>query len=257
MGKGDYAELIFRLGELARERFGSRPYPPRSMQRVFKAEEAVLQQRQLISHLEQQLNAEEGALRQFLKSWEVESAKLKKVVSRHRPSIRAAEAHAREIDRRISALSEKISADRQDLKDQRLRHDEMASEGAQPTQVALSKEHLKLARLALTRKERERTALSEELERAVTPRPGQAGQEGLIALKRLLEIGSERDRREMEARERMAELEASMKLQAEELRGAEEYLQEALTMLGEDCYAERIADPVLSPFYPRLDKARG
>jgi hypothetical protein len=54
----------------------------------------------------------------------------------------------------------------------------------------------------------------------------------------------------------MAELDQGIATKEQEIQAAEDYLDQALFLLGEDVYAQRIADAQLSPFYPRLDRAQ-
>ena len=54
----------------------------------------------------------------------------------------------------------------------------------------------------------------------------------------------------------LADYDAAIAQKEEEVKAADEYLEQALFLLGEDVYAQRIADAQLAPFYPRLDRAR-
>jgi oligoendopeptidase F len=53
----------------------------------------------------------------------------------------------------------------------------------------------------------------------------------------------------------MAEIDRAIGEKETEVKAAEDYLDQALFLLGEDVYAQRIADAQLAPFYPRLDRA--
>ena len=46
-----YEELIFQLGDLARERLPNKPNCPRSMDRVYKAEDVVVARREELAQL--------------------------------------------------------------------------------------------------------------------------------------------------------------------------------------------------------------
>ena len=53
----------------------------------------------------------------------------------------------------------------------------------------------------------------------------------------------------------MAELDQAIAEKEQEVLAAEDYLDQALFLLGEECYANRIADPELAVLYPRIDRA--
>jgi hypothetical protein len=54
----------------------------------------------------------------------------------------------------------------------------------------------------------------------------------------------------------MAELDQAIAQKEEEIQAAEDYLDQALFLLGEEVYKQRISDAQLAPFYPRLDRAQ-
>ncbi|HET9449595.1 MAG TPA: hypothetical protein VFO83_01870, partial [Aggregicoccus sp.] len=61
-----YDELIFQLGDLARDRLAGRPGCPRTMERVYRAEAAVVARREELAALEARLDAEDAAHQAFL-----------------------------------------------------------------------------------------------------------------------------------------------------------------------------------------------
>jgi hypothetical protein len=40
------------------------------------------------------------------------------------------------------------------------------------------------------------------------------------------------------------------------VQAAEDYLDQAIFLLAEECYTKRLPDPALSALYPRIDKAK-
>ena len=96
----------------------------------------------------------------------------------------------------------------------------------------------------------------EELERpsilAPTPRPGQPAASGILAHKRMVDLEDELAARKQAFDQAMAALDQAIAQKGTEVQAAEDYLDPALFLLGEDVYAQRIADAQLAPFHPRL-----
>ena len=72
MGREKYEELIFSLGDLARERLANRPNPPRSMERVFQAEDGLSAIREEVAAFETQMNEEEASFNDFIEQQSAE-----------------------------------------------------------------------------------------------------------------------------------------------------------------------------------------
>jgi hypothetical protein len=89
----------------------------------------------------------------------------------------------------------------------------------------------------------------------LTPRPGQPGAQGILAHKRLLEMEDEAETRKADFEQLMEDLDRAIGTKEQEVTAAEDYLDQALFLLGEECYSQRLADPALAAMYPRLDKA--
>ena len=79
-----YDELIFKVGDLARDRLPGKPSCPRSMDRVYRAEEALVARRDELAALEQQLNEEDYAFQDLLAAHEEERPALQETVKRHK-----------------------------------------------------------------------------------------------------------------------------------------------------------------------------
>lgn len=251
-----YDDLIFQLGDLARERLANRPNPPRSMDRVFRAEDALLQRREELEELEQQMNDEDAAYQDFLAQQEAERAEQMEIVKKWKKAVDAIEGRSKELRKSLSSKRAMLRYEQQNLKRAEQRHKELEMTSHHDQQkIALSRENLKKLRLALMRKQREIEEAEIELQSVLTPRPGQPGAQGILAHKRLLEMEDEAEARKAEHEQRMAELDEAIAAKEEEVRAAEEYLDQALFLLGEECYSQRIADPALAALYPRIDRA--
>jgi hypothetical protein len=257
MARESYDDLIFQLGDLARARLAEKPNAPRSMDRVFTAEDGVLAKRDEIAALEAELNGEDAAFKDFLEQQEAERVEQKGVVRKWARAVEGIEVRSRDLRKRISTQKatlryEKVSLNRAEEKHK----DFELRQGHEVAKIRVSQENLKLTRLKLMRKTRDIEDLEHEFTTLLTPRPGQPGAQGILAHKRLLEMEDEAETREAEHKARMEELDKQIAAAEEELKAAEEYLDEAIFLLGEEVYADRISDTECSTLYPRLDKAK-
>ncbi|MFL5346682.1 MAG: hypothetical protein ACJ8AT_18020, partial [Hyalangium sp.] len=75
-----YDDLIFQLGDLARDRLPGKPNCPRTMDRVYRAEEALVARRDELAALEQEMNEEDGAYQEFQAQQDQEKAELNTTV---------------------------------------------------------------------------------------------------------------------------------------------------------------------------------
>src|SRR6185436_8903839 len=115
-------------------------------------------------------------------------------------------------------------------------------------------DNLKKMRLIQMRKQREIEEIEAEFNAVLTPKPGQPGAQGILAHKRLIEMEDEAEDRKVDHEQKMKDLDKAIGDKEEEVRAAEDYLDQALFLLGEEVYSSRINDPVLAPLYPRLDQ---
>ena len=69
-----YNDLIFQLGDLARDRLAGKPNCPRTMDRVYRAEAALVARRDELATLEQQMNDEDAAWQDYLAQYEADRA---------------------------------------------------------------------------------------------------------------------------------------------------------------------------------------
>lgn len=256
MAKDSYNDLIFELGDLARERLAEKPNAPRSMDRVFKAEDSVLATRDELKALEEELNGEDASYNDFLDAQTAERDEQKEVVKKWRAAVAGLEVRSRELRKKISTAKATLRYEKVNQKRAEERHKDLElRESHDEKKVNFSRELIKKTRLQLMRKQRNIEDMEHEFETLLTPRPGQPGAQGILAHKRLLEMEDEAETRKAEHEARMQEIDALIATKEEEVQAAEDYLDQAVFLLGEEVYGARINDPALAPLYLRLDKA--
>jgi hypothetical protein len=256
MAREGYEDLIFKLGDLAREHLAEAKRPLRAMAAVFAAEDAVLQLREAVAAQEAKLNREDAAWNDFLAQHEVEKNEQRAIVKKWSSAVAGVESRSRSLKKKLGSLRAAFRYQKKSLKLAEEKHRELElREGHDLRKIELSKDNLKKTRLHLMREQRHLEELEWELEQVLTPRPGQPGAQGILAHKRILELEDEAEEREAAHEEAMARLDQAVAAKDEELKGAEAELDAAIFALGEECYADRVAHPKLTPLYPRVDKA--
>lgn len=257
MGKPTYEELILELGDLARERLANRPQAPRTMDRVFTAEDGVLACRDQIAALEAELNEEDAAYQDFVEQQRAESAEQLEIVKKWKRAVEGIDGRSREMRKKLSTLKATLRFEQMSVKASEEKHrDFEMSNSHEAERIAASAAALKKRRLNLMRQQRDIEELEHEFQTLLTPRPGQPGAQGILAHRRVLEMEDEAETRKAEHKDRMQALDEEIGVREEELKAAEEYLDQAVFLLGEECYQRRIPDPELSALYPKLDKLK-
>lgn len=257
MAKESYDDLIFQLGDLAREHLAEAKNPPRAMETVFAVEDDVLALREEMAAVEEELNQEDAGYQDFLDAQEAEKAEQKAIVTKWRGAVLGVEGRSRDMKKRLSSMKAAFRYQKDSLKRAEVTHKEMElREGHDVKKINLSRENLKKSRLHIMREQRGIEELEWEFKQVLTPRPGQQGAQGILAHKRILEMEDEVEEREHDHKEKMKELDALIAAKEEDVKAAEAELDGALFELGEECYAERIPHPQLNPVYLRLDKAK-
>ncbi|HZI15859.1 MAG TPA: hypothetical protein VE153_36165 [Myxococcus sp.] len=256
MAKESYNDLIFQLGDLARDRLPGKPNCPRTMDRVYRAEETVVARRDELAALEQQMNDEDAAYQDFLSQQDEEKLGLNATVKKWKKAVDAIEGKVKELRKTLASRRAELryAADGLEKLEQKIKDMELV--GTDVGKVDVARANLKKNRLTQMRLGREIEDLEARLASALTPEPGQPGAAGILAHKRLLEMEDEAEARKLEHEQLMADLDQAIIEKEEQVRGAEDYLDQALFLLGEDVYAQRISDAQLAPFYPRLDRAQ-
>jgi hypothetical protein len=256
MAKESYDDLIFQLGDLARDRLPGKPNCPRTMDRVYRAEEALVARRDELAALEQEMNEEDAAHQEFHDQQEQHKAQQNITVRKYKKAVDAIEGKVREMRKALSSKKAELRYGEDGLKKLEAKIHDMEMTRRDPMEIATARENLKKNRLKLMRLARDIEALQDDVTNALTPLPGQPGAPGILAHKRLLEMQDEAEEREEAFKQRMAEIDQAIAQKEEEVQAAEDYLDQALFLLGEDVYKQRIADAQLAPFYPKLDRAQ-
>ncbi|MFP2909957.1 hypothetical protein ACLESD_33945 [Pyxidicoccus sp. 3LFB2] len=256
MAKETYNDLIFQLGDLARDRLPGKPNCPRSMDRVYRAEEAVVARRDELAALEQEMNEEDGAWQDFQTEQAQERTGHQAIVKKWKKAVDAIEGKVKDLRKLVSTRRAELRYAQDGLGKLEQKIKDMELTGTDPAKIDVARTNLKKNRLAQMRLGRELEDVEARLANALTPEPGQPGAAGILAHKRLLEMEDEEEARKLEHEQRMAELDQAIITKEAQVKAAEDFLDQALFLLGEDVYAQRIADAQLAPFYPRLDRAQ-
>ncbi|AKF81988.1 hypothetical protein SAMN05443572_10378 [Myxococcus fulvus] len=256
MAKESYDDLIFQLGDLSRDRLPGKPNCPRSMDRVYKAEEAVVARREELAGFEQEMNDEDAAYQAFLDEQEQEKAGHQAIVRKWKKAVDAIDGKVKDLRKTLASKRAELRYAADALIKMEKKIEDMELTRQDPARIDTARTNLKKNRLTQMRLGREVEDLEERLSTALTPEPGQPGAPGILAHKRLLEMEDEAEARKEEHEARMVEIDQSIATLEEQVKAAEDYLDQALFLLGEDVYAQRIADPQLAAFYPRLDRAQ-
>lgn len=256
MANETYDDLILQLGDLAREHLAKRDSYPRSMDRVFKAEETVLAAREELQELEAELNHEDVSYKEYLVALKDERVTAGETVRRYQKAVQAILGKSKEIRKRITTIRNAIKYDKATLGKAEQRHTDLEMTHPEEHKLDESRAMIKRIRLGLMRKNRDLEELHIQFDRVLTPPEGGKGAPGILAHRRLLEMEDEEEDRKEEFEERVAELDRLIAEKEKEIEAADEFLDQALFLLGEDCYAQRFPHPALAALYPRIDRAQ-
>ncbi|AKQ66670.1 hypothetical protein A176_003582 [Myxococcus hansupus] len=256
MAKESYNDLIFQLGDLARDRLPGKPNCPRSMDRVYRAEEAVVTRRDELAALEQEMNDEDAAYSDFLAVQDEEKAKQGVIVKKWKKAVDAIDGKVKELRKTLASRKADLRYAEDGLNKLEQKIADMELIGDAPAKIDVARTNLKKNRLQQMRLGRELEDLESRLSTALTPEPGQPGAAGILAHKRMLEMEDQAEERKLDHEHRMADIDQAIAAKEPQVQAAEDYLDQALFLLGEDVYAQRINDAQLAPFYPRLDRAQ-
>lgn len=251
-----YNDLIFQLGDLARDRLAGKPNCPRTMDRVYRAEAALVARRDELAALEQQMNDEDAAFQDFVAQLEEERATQLEVVKKWKKAVDAVEGQTKALRKSLTNKRADLRYAQDALKQFEKKLADLELSTTDASKLAVARDNLKKNRIQAMRLAREVEDLERQVETALTPKPGQPGAPGILAHKRMLELEDEQTARKEALDAAMAELDQAIAEKETEVQAAEDYLDQALFLLGEDVYAQRIQDAQLAPFYPRLDRAQ-
>lgn len=256
MAKESYNDLIFQLGDLAREHLSEKKPLPKGMEAVFECEDVLLGIREEIAALEGEMNDEDASWQDFLDQQAAEKEEQQAITKKWRHAVAGVETRSRELRKSLSSQKAAYRYQKNSLSLAEQKHKELEQrEGHDIRKIDTSRANLKTFRLKMMRFARMLEDMEMELKQVLTPRPGQVGAQGILAHKRLLEMEDEEEERKEQHDARMKELDEALAAKEAEAQAAEEDLDGALFDLGEAVYADRIPHPELNGLYPRLDKA--
>ncbi|MFN0061797.1 MAG: hypothetical protein ACKVPX_04680 [Myxococcaceae bacterium] len=257
MGRAEaYDALVFELGDLARERLAQRPHPPKTMDRVFRAEEDLLQKQEELVALEDQLNQTDARYRAFVEAQEQERLECQAIVKENKRAVDGVASQVKDARRKLQHLRGDARALKGALRMAEKRQASLELPGVAQIKRDEGQVQLKRARVSAMRADREAVELEQALAGMLSPEPGSAGEEAILAYRRLIEMDDEAEAQKAELAAAAAELEADIAACVEANRASEEFLDQALYLLGGECYALRVPDPALAPLYLKLDKAK-
>ncbi|RKH14047.1 hypothetical protein D7V97_04050 [Corallococcus sp. CA053C] len=256
MAKESYNDLIFQLGDLARDVLPGKPNCPRSMERVYRAEEVLEARRDELAALEAEMNDEDVAYQDSLAQHEDECAAQKEITGRFKRAVDAVEGKVKGLRKTLATRRADLRYAIAGLKKLEVKLADLEMTTQDPVKLDAARQNLKKNRIAQMRLAREVEDWEAQLAASLTPTPGQPGAAGILAHKRLIELEDAAEEQKRVHDARMAELDQAIAAKEEETKGAEDYLDQALFLLGEEVYAERIAEAQLASFYPRLDRAQ-
>lgn len=256
MAKESYNDLIFMLGDLAREHLAEKKPLPKGMDAVFECEDVLLGIREEIAALEGEMNDEATAYQDFLDQQAAERDEKHAITKKWRHAVSGVESRSRELRKSLSSQKAAHRYQKNSLALAEQKHKELEQrEGHDVKKIDTSRANLKTFRLKMMRNARMLEDMEMELNQVLTPRPGQVGAQGILAHKELLEMEDLAEEKKAEHEERMKELDGALAAKEQEAAAAEEDLDGALFDLGEAVYGDRTPHPQLNPVYARLDKA--
>ncbi len=255
MARERYEEVVLALGDLARERLANDPAAPAEMQNVFAAEDVVVDLRDAVKNLENDINTLDAEHHDAEAARGDERAQLQTITQKFRKVVEAVEGRSREIRKKILGERANLKLDRASTATFEKKHRDLElTRGHDQEAIARSLASLKKARLHLMRRQRYLEELEQDLESVLTVRPGAPGARAIEAHRRILELEDESENAKSDFDTRMAELDAVLAAREQELEDAEQQLDEAVFLLGEAVYAARHPDPQLAALYSRIDK---
>jgi len=250
-----YNDLIFKLGDLARERLNGKPTAPRSMDRVLKAEEAVATREEELKGIEAAMDEEEAAYNEFREAVEGEKAELEPLVEKYKKSVGAAEG-------RLKTAKEKLASKLNDLKHTKLSVQKEEAklknyeELGEKAKVQASEKSIKLIRMEVMRRSREIREMQEEADKIMFPEDDSPASEAIRAKGRLADLDAQLEERVEQYNAALAELDAQAADKEQEIQASRDYYDQAIFLLGEEVYSLRVNDPALVPMFLKIDRAQ-
>ena len=253
MSQDEFNDLMFKLGDLAYERLNGKPNAPRSIDRANKAAEAVSTKEEELAQINGAMDEEETAYNEFTVACENEKVELTELTQEFKKAVQLAE-------ERHKAGREKIASKENDLKhakgslvkeEAKIKDMENRGEKAKAAQMAAN---LKQLRMDIMRRNRELREMREENDKIMNPEGDDGPALAVRAKARMHDLDDQLEERQKAYNDGLAELDGLAAEKEQEIQAAREYYDQAIFLLGEECYSQRINDSALVPIYLKLDK---
>ncbi len=247
-----YRELVFKLGDTAYERLWNKPNAPRATDRVIKAAEKLEALQVEQQEIETAINEEDAAYAEFREACEEEMAQCEAIVAKYKKIVSAAESKAKALEAAMVTKRKDAQAGRIAL--ERLQASiKQAEEFGEHDKVKVMQLNMKKAKLDVMKRAREADEMQAEYDKVMNPEVG-AGAEGIRARRRQKDLELQLEERTEQHNHLIGELTEQLAVKDDAVAAAQDYYEKSLYLLGEEVYRARIADPMLSAFYPKIDK---
>lgn len=254
MAADTYNDLVFKLGDVARERLSTRPNPPRSMDRVLRAEEALSEREGELQGIEAAMDEEEVAFQEFQAAVDGELEELTALTKEFKKTVQAAEARYQAAIEKGARKELEIRHAKLSLEKEEQKAENFKTLGEKAREKA-SRDICKNLRLEWMKRQREHSEMLEEAEKVMNPEEESRPNQAVRAKARMLDLEKQMEERTKAYNDALAELDGQAAEKEQEVAGARDYFDRAIFLLGEECYQQRVNDASLVPLYMRLDKA--
>ena len=252
MAADNYDDLIFTLGDIAYERYWTRPGDLKSIERVILAAEKLENHQLELQEVEASMDEEEEAYKEFQAAVEEEAAQCQELIEKHIKPVKLAESKAKAIETALVSKRKDLGVARHNLSklDKQIKQWEADGYLDKAKDNRMRYKNLKMDFL---KRNRECEELQEQYESIMNPDSG-PGVEGIRARRRQIDLDQQMDERAEEYNERMQELEDQAADTEQNIADAQRDYEDRIMDLGEEVYGKRVADPALAALYPRIDK---
>ncbi len=247
-----YDDLIFKLGDVAYERLWNKPTAPAVIEKVIKAAEAYEARQVELKEIEEAMDAEEAAYTEFRDACAQEDEECQALVEKHAKAVGIAEKKAKAIEARLVTRRKDVAASRAALAKYEKQVKEMEELG-EVESARTAKLNLKQAKLDLMKRSRDCDDMQTEYDKIMNPETGPAA-EAIRARRRQKDLEMQLEERTEAYNTTITQLGDEAAAKDEEIKAAKGYFDKLLYMLGEQVYQQRIPDPALSAFYPKIDR---
>ena len=250
-------DLLHELGALALERLRALPFRPPGFVEVAKLEREVQWCDAEIDRLEAELNSEDAGYARFVRQVATERARCQKIMEQWEPAVAAIRRRTHDFERELANSQGQQRHDAKMLAQLEAEYLELQTNNPyEKAKLEAMKKQIVSRRLALMRAAQNLDEKAGELKRMLLPEPGHPGAKGILAYRRDLELEREEERRKQEFAALMGALDQEIVAREKQLQSATQRLDDAVMALAEECYAARVADPVLAPMMAKLARLR-